>query len=206
MVACWSIAVLAVVGLFQAQAFTTPLIRSKLISTRSYMSMDDSTESAVSAARAFAASGFGLRDSSILSEDFVCTSSRSAYDKTRYLRGLAIENSAITRAVPDLDFRPHAFVVDETDPSIVWFKIQPTGTVSGPFSYRGEVYLPNYETVEFPLQQLSVQIQGDKVRRVSAGYVIDRLSGNTGEFAAILGSTSHGIRRAGWIQGSPQRA
>ena len=145
------------------------------------MSVDVSTESAISTARAFAASGFGLRDSSILSEDFICSSSRSAYDKTRYLRGLATENSAIKRAVPDLDYRPHAFVVDEIDPSLVWFKIRPTGTVSGPLSYRAEVYLPNYETVDFPIQQLSVKVAGNKVRRVSAGYVVDRLSGNTGE-------------------------
>ena len=205
--ASWSMIALLVLGLVAADAFRPSLLpRYRQVRSQSFMSLEVSSETALSTARAFAASGFGLRDSSILAEDFVCSSSRSAYDKSRYLRGLALETSAFARAVPDLDFRPHGFVVDETDPSLVWFKVRPTGTVSGPFSYRGEVYLPNYETVDFPVQQISVQVAEEKVRRVSAGYVVDRLSGNTGEVRPLR---QHAVnecsRRPRRIKGTPQR-
>ena len=160
------------------------------------MTLTTAPETTVSTARAFANSLFGLRDSSLLSDDFVCSGPRSAYEKSRYLKGLATESSALVRAIPDINFRPHAFLVDESDPSLVWFKVLPTGTLSGPLSYKGEVYLPNYETVDFPLQQLSVKVSEGKVSRVSAGYVIDRLSGNTGASFALQ-RLCHPIQR-GW--------
>lgn len=70
--------------------------------------------------------------------------------------------------------------MDEKDPTVVWFKIRPKGTLTGPFAYKGEVYLPHMKKVELPIQQLSVTVVSGIVARLTAGYIIDRLTGNTG--------------------------
>jgi hypothetical protein len=61
------------------------------------------------------------------------------------------------------DYRPYGYVVDETDPNIIWFKSRPIGTVTGPFSFNGNVYLPNQKKLELPISQFSITIQGEKV-------------------------------------------
>ena len=142
----------------------------------------------VAAARAFALSNLGVTDPSLLSSDFVCSGpSFNNIGKSAYLSGLTKETAAFQRAMPNFDLRPYSFSVDETKPDTVWFKIRPQGTLTGPFTYKGEVYLPNQKLVELPAQQLSLTIRSGKVTRFTAGYIIDRFTGNTGGLAGPAG-------------------
>jgi hypothetical protein len=142
----------------------------------------------IAVARSFVTTNLGVNDPSLLSESFVCSGpSFNAIDKKSYLLGLTAETAVFERAMPDFNLRPYSFSVDETQSDIVWFKIRPKGTLTGPFSYKGEVYLPNQKVVELPAQQLSVTIRSGQVTRVTAGYSIDRFTGNTAGLAGSAG-------------------
>ena len=142
----------------------------------------------IAVARSFVTTNLGVNDPSLLSESFVCSGpSFNAIDKKSYLLGLTAETAVFERAMPDFNLRPYSFSVDETQSDIVWFKIRPKGTLTGPFSYKGEVYLPNQKVVELPAQQLSVTIRSGQVARVTAGYSIDRFTGNTAGLAGSAG-------------------
>lgn len=142
----------------------------------------------ISVARSFATSNLGVTDPTILADDFSCSGPGfNGIDKNSYVAGLTKETAVFQKAMPDFDLRPYSFAVDESQPNTVWFKIRPRGTLTGPFSFKGEVYLPNQKVVEQPVQQLSVTIRSGLVTRVTAGYVIDRLTGNTGGLAGPLG-------------------
>lgn len=142
----------------------------------------------ITVARSFVTTNLGVTDPSLLSDSFVCSGpSFDAIDKKSYLLGLTAETAVFQRAMPDFNLRPYSFSVDETQSDIVWFKIRPKGTLTGPFSYKGEVYLPNQKVVELPAQQLSVTIRSGQVTRVTAGYSIDRFTGNTGGLAGSSG-------------------
>lgn len=142
----------------------------------------------IAVARSFVTTNLGVNDPSLLSESFVCSGpSFNAIDKKSYLLGLTAETALFERAMPDFNLRPYSFSVDETQSDIVWFKIRPKGTLTGPFSYKGEIYLPNQKVVELPAQQLSVTIRSGQVTRVTAGYSIDRFTGNTAGLAGSAG-------------------
>lgn len=107
---------------------------------------------------------FGLLNSDILALNFVeSKSSYKSFSRDSYLSQLAADRSSLLRALPDFDYRPYDFFVDEFDPSIVWFRMRPKGTFSGPLSYKGEVYLPSEKEIEFPVTQASVKIVEGKV-------------------------------------------
>ena len=142
----------------------------------------------ITVARSFVTTNLGVTDPSLLSDSFVCSGpSFDAIDKKSYLLGLSAETAVFQRAMPDFNLRPYSFSVDEAQSDIVWFKIRPKGTLTGPFSYKGEIYFPNQKVVELPAQQLSVTIRSGQVTRVTAGYSIDRFTGNTGGLAGSAG-------------------
>lgn len=147
------------------------------------------SQALISIARDFVSSGFGVADQTLISDErFSCTGQLfKLTSKEKYVSGLAKETSAFRRAMPDFEFRPYDFEVDPANPSTVWFKIRPKGTLTGPFSFKGEVYLPNKAEVELPLQLCSVSIDKSKVTRVTAGYVMDRFTGNTGGYPGPFG-------------------
>jgi hypothetical protein len=142
----------------------------------------------IAIARSFATTNLGVTDPSLLADDFLCSGPGfNGVDKKSYLAGLTKETAVFQRAMPDFNLRPYSFAVDESQPNTVWFKIRPKGTLTGPFSFKGEVYLPNQKVAEQPAQQLSVTIRSGQVTRVTAGYIIDRFTGNTGGLAGPLG-------------------
>ena len=142
----------------------------------------------VSVAKTFSSTNLGASSPSLLTEDFVCSGPDFVVgSKDTYVAGLTKETAVFQQAMPDFELRPYGFMVDETRPDTVWFKIQPRGTLTGPFPYKGEVYAPNNKVVELPIQQLSVTVRGGKVARVTAGYIADRQSGNTGGLAGPAG-------------------
>lgn len=142
----------------------------------------------IAIARSFATTNLGITDPSLLADDFLCSGPGfNGIDKKSYLGGLTKETAVFQRAMPDFNLRPYSFVVDESQPNTVWFKIRPKGTLTGPFSFKGEVYLPNQKLAEQPAQQLSVTIRSGQITRLTAGYIIDRFTGNTGGLAGPLG-------------------
>ena len=159
--------------------------------TRLLLSMNGDSDMArelVSVAKTFTSTNLGASSPSLLTDDFVCSGPDFVVgSKDTYVAGLTKETAVFQQAMPDFDLRPYGFMVDETRPDTVWFKIQPRGTLTGPFPYKGEVYAPSNKVVELPIQQLSVTIRGGKVARVTAGYIVDRQSGNTGGLAGPAG-------------------
>ena len=168
-------------GLRQAAYVHAPMTPLRMTSS------DSST--LISIARDFVTSGFGVADPTLLSDrKFECTGQLfKLTDKARYVSGLAKETSAFRRAMPDFEFRPYDFEVDPQNADTVWFKIRPRGTLTGPFSYKKDIYLPNKKAVELPLQLCSISIESGRVTRVTAGYVIDRFTGNTGGYPGPFG-------------------
>ncbi|KAJ1415182.1 hypothetical protein B484DRAFT_454628 [Ochromonadaceae sp. CCMP2298] len=142
-------------------------------------------------AQAFVESDFGVTQKSLLSSEFSCSGPTfKGISRESYLAGLAKETEAFQTAVPDFDIRGYDFQVDALDPSTVWFKIRPRGTITGPFVYQGQTYLPNNRAFELPVQQMSITLAKEtvgKITRVTAGYVVDRLTGNTGGLPGPLG-------------------
>ena len=62
------------------------------------------------------------------------------------------------------------------------------GTLTGVFSYDGDVYPGNNKAVEFPVEVWSITVQGSKISRITKGYVIDRTTGNTKGLTGIKGT------------------
>ena len=179
-----------------ASSLQSPL-RASCISSRSsplkvHMNSGDDTNSEsqalINIARSFATTNLGVSDPSMLANDFTCSGPTfNGIEKISYVAGLTKETAVFQRAIPDFDLRPYSFSVDETQANTVWFKIRPRGTITGPFAYKGEVYLPNQKIIEMPAQQLSVTIRSGQITRVTAGYTIDRFTGNTGGLAGPPG-------------------
>jgi len=86
--------------------------------------------------------------------------------------------------MPDYDFRPSSFVVDIAEKDVVRYIISPTGTLSGPFASKGEVYMPEGKLkdkeLNFSPVQVSLTIRDGQVSAMKYGFVVDRLEGNTG--------------------------
>ncbi len=131
--------------------------------------------------KSFVSSNFGLNDDSLLADDCIISGPTTYYsNKQKYLSALAKEQSAFLRAVPDYDVRAYSFAIDKYDSRKIWFKIRPRGTITGPFSDNGEVYLPNQKNIEFPIQQMSITVNNDGlISKMTTGYVIDKFVGNT---------------------------
>ena len=100
--------------------------------------------------------------------------------KQGYLSEVGKELAALFRAMPDLQTSSYGYDVDSKDAGTVWLKVRQRGTITGAFSYNGDVFPPNKKAVEFPVEMWSVKVVGGKVTRVTKGYVVDRTVGNTG--------------------------
>lgn len=123
----------------------------------------DSNDDVVSIARSFVSCGFGLNNPSLLDDGFSYRFRSMKFNKSQYLSGFSREVSSFQRAAPDFDYRSYGYAIDEKDSSTVFFKIRPVGTLTGPFSFKGEVYLPNQKKFELPIQQFAVKIKDSKV-------------------------------------------
>lgn len=98
--------------------------------------MSTNQQQSVSVVRNFVTSNFGLVDPESLSDQFQFIFRSKSVPKDKYLSIFAKENSALRRAVPDFEYRPYGFQVDEFNPDLVWFKVRPVGTITGPFSFK----------------------------------------------------------------------
>eukprot|EP01041_Mallomonas_annulata_P008930 gene8930-18470_t len=144
---------------------------------------DSDSSDIISLARKFAATLQGTKDPSILADDFTYTSpSAEITDKQQYVAEVSKSFSSVQRCMPDFDFRASSFVADDSDANTVRYITRAMGTISGPFAYNGEVYLPpsNNKPSEFAPQFNSLTFRNGKVVEYKTGFVVDRLAGNTG--------------------------
>jgi hypothetical protein len=126
-------------------------------------------------------STFGLTRPDLLAEDFRCIGPSFELNREQYLKTLSVQASALRRAAPNLVPAADDLTIDPLDSARVWIRTRPSGTLTGPLSYNGQVFLPNGRSVEFPVTMLSASVTPEgQVSRLTAGYIIDRLSGNTG--------------------------
>lgn len=117
-------------------------------------------------AKIFASTSFGITDRSLIADNFQFSGpSVRSIEKSKYIDSLSKEISSFQRALPDFEYRSFGFTVDDEDPNTVWFKTKPQGTLTGPFAYKGEVYLSKEKgnKVFFPSQQLSLTIRNNQV-------------------------------------------
>lgn len=173
------------------------VLKSSKVNTETSKLVDESLDK-LRIAKEFVSSRFGIVNFDLLDDSFeVVSSSFVTVPKPNYLASLPKVQSSFLRAVPDIELRPYNFIIDESNPDLVWFKLRPKGTFSGPLSYKGEVYLPNNKIVEFPIIQSSVVVKSGKVTmfdlstplinriflcqvfKFTSDYVVDRLIGNT---------------------------
>lgn len=103
------------------------------------MAVDDNDKSRkISIAKDFVISKLGVGAPDILAKNFVSSAPDfTDLDKTSYIEEKIKEYAAFQRAVPDFDWQAYDYDVDETDQSTIQFKLRPTGTVTGPYSYKG---------------------------------------------------------------------
>lgn len=125
----------------------------------------DEAEENIRIAKEFARSKLGLLNPDLLDSSFIeIRQDFTTASRDKYISDLSKSRSTILRALPDYDFRPYDFTVDENDKSVVWFKLRPVGEFKGPLSYNDEVYLPTNEDVEFPVVQASISVKDGKVK------------------------------------------
>jgi hypothetical protein len=166
---------------FSPRACVSRRVSPSRVTMMSDAAAADAARELVSVAKTFALANLGAANPSLLADDFACSGPDFVLGrKETYVAGLTRETQVFQAALPDFDLRPYGFAVDETRPDTVWFKIRPRGTSTAPFAYKGEVYAANDRPIELPIQQLSVTVRGGKVSRLTAGYSVDKQSGNTG--------------------------
>ena len=145
--------------------------------------------SPLATARKFVRGRLGYDCPDLFAVDFSASGPASlVVGKTKFMT----ESAPIYKAMPDLDLRGYAFQADPADPSVVWFKLRPEGSISEPFVFNGEVYAPSIlKGVEFPVETGSVKVTSSgKVTRLTTGYVADRLTGNTNGLTGTNGILS----------------
>ena len=119
-------------------------------------------------AKKFASSLGGTKDPSLLANDFIyITPSVEISDKSKYLSEAAKSYSAIKRCLPDFSSLTSSVTVDTIEPNTVRYISKASGTLSGPFAYKGDVYLPNNnyknKLIEFAPSVTSLKFKNGEV-------------------------------------------
>eukprot|EP00243_Klebsormidium_subtile_P002907 TRINITY_DN15934_c0_g1_i1.p1 TRINITY_DN15934_c0_g1~~TRINITY_DN15934_c0_g1_i1.p1 ORF type:complete len:276 (+),score=31.27 TRINITY_DN15934_c0_g1_i1:209-1036(+) len=127
----------------------------------------------------------GLDDPSLLADDFYFAAPVIYLKKNEFLqarRGFNVKN-----AFPDLEPNAFNFSVDPYEPNRVWFFTRARATHTGVLKF-GSTVEPTYKRVESPPEVSSITFNDEgKATRLTAGYVVDRRTGNTGGLGALFG-------------------
>jgi len=110
--------------------------------------------------------------------------------KKEFLDVFKKELVSVYRAIPDLQTSSFGYDFDSIDKNTVFLKLKQKGTLSGPYSYKGEVFAPNNQKIEFPVESCSITYSGDLVSKFTKGYICDKTSGNTGGLLSTDGILS----------------
>jgi hypothetical protein len=94
-------------------------------------------------------------------------------------------------ALPDMKERSsfYGWCVDPSSPSTVRVFVKNTGTHTGPLNVGSVTLPPSGKPFEGTTESIAITLddQGEKVRCLTAGYVVDRFAGNGGGLGAVAG-------------------
>jgi hypothetical protein len=151
----------------------------------------------VAKAKAVLACDLGVKDPSLLSEDFIWIGPtlEKPLGKIDYLAAGRFFN--LRAAFPDLDYRAHDFRVDENDPLTIRITSRPTGTMLGALRLRTKVVPPTGQPWRGPPEAISITFDAGngKVVKLCSGFSMDRFVGNTNGLT--------GVNAAATVAGKP---
>lgn len=151
-------------------------------------------EALFSRAKAIVASDLGLRDPSILADDFIWVGpnvvTTGTLNKEEYLAAGQFFN--LRKAFPDLDYRAHDFRLDPIDPLTVRLTARTVGTMMGELRLRSETIAPNGKRMICPPEAISITFdaKSGKVVKLASGFCMDRLVGNTGGLCGVMAAAT----------------
>ena len=151
-------------------------------------------EALFSRAKAIVASDLGLRDPSILADDFTWVGpsvvTTGPLNRDEYLA--AGQFFDLRKAFPDLDYRAHDFRLDPMDPQTVRLTARTVGTMRGELRLRSETIMPNGVRMICPPEAISMTFdpKSGKLTKLCSGFCMDRLVGNTGGLCGVMAAAT----------------
>ncbi len=128
----------------------------------------------------------GVKDDSVLADDFRFEFPVVSLDKEAYLK--AVRGFSLDQAIPNMNSNAYHFRVDPYEPNRVWFTIRNSGTHTGDLKFAGKTYVGEGKVIQGAPECCSYTFN-DKllVTSFTGGYVMDRRVGNTGGMGALFG-------------------
>jgi hypothetical protein len=146
----------------------------------------------INKAKAVIATDLGVQDPSLLDENFLWIGPllEKPLGKVDYLA--AGRFFSLRTAFPDLDYRPHDFRIDESDPLTIRATVRPVGVMRGPLRLRNELVQPNGKQLRGPPEAISLTFDADtgKVVKLCSGFAMDRLVGNTNGLCGVMAAAT----------------
>jgi hypothetical protein len=128
----------------------------------------------------------GVKDDSVLAEDFRFEFPVVSLDKEAYLK--AVRGFSLDQAIPDMNSNAYHFRVDPYEANRVWFTIRNSGTHTGDLKFAGKTYKGTGKVIQGAPECCSYTFNSElKVTSFTGGYVMDRRVGNTGGMGALFG-------------------
>ena len=128
----------------------------------------------------------GVKDDSVLAEDFRFEFPVVSLDKEAYLK--AVRGFSLDQAIPDMNSNAYDFRVDPFEPNRVWFTIRNSGTHTGDLKFAGKTYEGTGKKIQGAPECCSYTFDDNLlVTSFTGGYVMDRRVGNTGGMGALFG-------------------
>jgi hypothetical protein len=176
----------------QTEPPTAPLLKEKF---------DPTPDALIAKARVVLATDFGIRDSTVLADDFLWLRplAEKPMGKVDYLA--AGKFFDLRSTFPDLDYRAHDFRIDARDPMTVRCTCRPVGTMRGPLRLRNEVVDANGKILRGPPEAIGMTFDATtgKLIKLCSEFVMDRQVGNTNGLSGVMAaSTVAGVPPSDW--------
>jgi len=154
-------------------------------------------------AKAIIASDLGLRDPSILADDFTWVGpnvvTTGPLTKEEYMAAGQFFN--LRKAFPDLDYRAHDFRLDPMDNMTIRVTARTVGTMRGELRLRSDTVQPNGKRMVCPPEAISMTFDPEtgKLKKLCSGFCMDRLVGNTAGLCGVMAAaTVAGVPPSEW--------
>jgi hypothetical protein len=143
-------------------------------------------EQLIQRAKAVFETDTGVKDDSVLADNFRFEFPVVSLDREGYLK--AVRGFGLQAAFPDLQAHPYDWRVDPYEPNRVWFTIRTTGTHLGTLKFGNSSYPATNKRVMGAPECCSYTFNEDgKVLSFTGGVVMDRRVGNTQGLGALFG-------------------
>lgn len=143
-------------------------------------------EQLIQRAKAVFETDTGVKDDSVLADNFRFEFPVVSLDREGYLK--AVRGFSLEAAFPDLDAHPYDWRVDRYEPNRVWFTIRTTGTHLGTLKFGSSSYPATNKRVMGAPECCSYTFdEQGKVLSFTGGVVMDRRVGNTQGLGALFG-------------------